>query len=129
MIELVNIQPDDMVADLGAGDGRLSIAFGQAGAVTHGYELDPDWVKCAQDNIKNAKVDTLVSIHQKDFWNVDLKPYQIICIYPMPDIMDALEKKLQKEVSSGTRILLNYYRFANWAEITQKNNIYLYQKD
>src|SRR5581483_6197749 len=54
MIELAEIQPGEKAADLGCGDGRISIALAQAGAITTAYELDDKLIDIAKQNIQNV---------------------------------------------------------------------------
>lgn len=128
MIELAQIQSGSKAADLGSGDGRIVIALAQAGAIATGYELDEKLVELSRENIHNAILATPPTILQKDFWDEDLGKYDIITVYPMPDIMQAMEKKLQKELRPGARVLLNYYPFPNWEKAAEKDHIFLYRK-
>lgn len=126
MIELANIKPGEKAADLGSGDGRIVVALAQNGAIATGYELDEKLINNSLENIKRAGVNA--TILKKDFWEEDLSVYDIICVYPMPDIMEGLEEKLQKELRPGSRVLLNYYPFPNWKETMKKDYVYLYTK-
>ena len=126
MIELADIKPGEKAVDLGSGDGRIVVKLAQAGAIATGFELDEKLVKLSENNLKMANAKA--TILKKDFWHEDLSKYTIICVYPMPDIMHMLEGKLFKELRSGSRVLLNYYPFPTWEEITKKDNIYLYRR-
>jgi len=128
MVELANVKENDFVADLGAGDGRITIAFAKTGA-THvdAYEIDSDLRKLAEENIKKENLTNAI-IRDKDFWQENLSQYTIICCYPMPTIMGRLERKLQEELRPGTRVLLNYFPFLHWKEKMMKDNIFLYIK-
>ena len=128
MVELANVKENDFVADLGAGDGRITIAFAKTG-VTHvdAYEIDSDLRKLAEENIKKENLTNAI-IRDKDFWQENLSQYTIICCYPMPTIMGRLERKLQEELRPGTRVLLNYFPFLHWKEKMMKDNIFLYIK-
>lgn len=155
MIDLAEIRPNEKAADLGSGDGRIVIALAQAGAQAVGYELDPKLVRLSEENIQNVilgtsetrtpesiqqlqskqnTIDTAQArrtiplILEKDFWQEDLSVYDIITIYPMPDIMEDLEKKLQNELKKGARVLLNYYTLPSWKFNKTKDHIYLYKK-
>lgn len=125
MVELSQIKPGEKVADLGSGDGRIVIAFAQAGAEAYGYELRPVFKQLSEENIHKAGVQA--TIYQKDFWEEDLSSYDVVTVYPMPDIMDALEKKLLHELKPESRVLLNYYFFPTWKEEKKKDAIYLYR--
>ncbi|HEX8965902.1 MAG TPA: methyltransferase domain-containing protein [Patescibacteria group bacterium] len=128
MIELSQVKPGEKVADLGSGDGRIVIAMAQKGAQAFGYELNSELIKKSENEINKLHLENNAHIIQKDFWHEDLSIYSIITVYPMPDIMLNLEQKLLKELNIGTRVLLNYYPFPTWKEVTKKDNIYLYIK-
>lgn len=126
MVQLSEVTQIDRVADLGTGDGRIAIAFAKEGAWVDAYELDTQLIQKAKSFIKKEKLDDHIKMIEKDFWKSDLSSYDIICIYPMPDVMEQLEDKFLKELKKGTRILLHYYPFSNWKYEKTKDNIYLY---
>jgi|SRR5579872_6076611 len=127
MVELADIKPNDKLADLGSGDGRIVIAFAKRGIETHGYEIDQELEKLSENNITKQNIKNAF-IHKKNFWQEDLSSYDIICSYPMPSIMGRLERKLQEELKPGARVLLNYFPFKHWKLEKTKDNIYLYIK-
>ncbi len=126
MIELSQVNKNDRVADLGSGDGRISIAFGQKGAQVTGFELDDGFIEKSEKLIDSLSLENNITIQKKNFWNVNLNSFDIVCIYPMPDIMDLLEIKLLTELKPKIKVLTNYYKFPNWKYKKMKNNIYLY---
>lgn len=129
MIELARPKTGDKMADLGSGDGRILIAFAKVGVEAHGYELDSQLIEKSQNEIQKENVSINAFVHPEDFWDVDLSSFDIVTIYPMPDIMGILEEKLRKELHPATRVLLNYYSFSTKIPKAIKNNIYLYQFD
>lgn len=129
MIELARVQPKELAADLGSGDGRILIALAKSGAIAHGYEIDIRLIMESERIIKENDLQHLISIHNKNFWEEDLSDYDIITVYPMPDVMKILEEKLLEELMPGARVLLNYYPFKTWQPETVKDNIYLYIKE
>ena len=129
MIDLAMPKTGDKMADLGSGDGRILVAFGKRGIESHGYELDSQLIEKSQNEIEKENINDRVFVHKEDFWEIDLSPFDIITIYPMPDIMGILEEKLRKELHPTTRVLLNYYSFSTKIPKAIKNNIYLYQFD
>ena len=128
MVNLAEVKPDDTLADLGSGDGRILLAFASIGIQAHGFELDDALIKLSEENIFKANMNAKASVYKKDFWQVDLSGYSIITIYPMPDILVSLEKKLLDELSPGSRVLVNYYPLPTWKQELHKDNIYLYRK-
>ncbi len=129
MIELARPKTGDKMADLGSGDGRILIAFAKVGVEARGYELDPQLIEKSQNEIEKENLNDRVFVQIEDFWDVDLSSFDIITIYPMPDIIGILEEKLRKELHPTTRVLLNYYSFSTKIPKAIKNNIYLYQFD
>jgi len=126
MVELSQVEKHSLVADLGSGDGRISIAFGGKGAQVTGFELNDGFIEKSEKLIDSLSLENNITIQKKNFWNVNLNSFDIICIYPMPDIMDLLEIKLLNELRPKTKVITNYYKFPNWKHKEEKNNIYLY---
>lgn len=127
MIDLAHITPGQRAADLGAGDGRIVIALARAGAVVTGYETDEVRASLAEKNSKQTQLtEEQARIIRKDFWQEDLSGFDVITVYPMPDILQALETKLLQELQSGSRVLLNYYQFPHWQPETTKEHVTLY---
>lgn len=127
MVELSGVKKGELVADLGSGDGRIAIEFAKKGAKVTAFEINHSLIDESLENIKKEKVSDNINVLQENFWNADLSLYDIICIYPMPDIMEELEKKLEKELRPGTRILTNYYMFPNWKYLKTLDKVYLYK--
>lgn len=113
------------VADLGSGDGRIVTEFARAGARATGYEIDEELYRQSQESLVKERLEN-VRILQKDFWGEDLSIYNIVTVYPMPDVMEELEKKLFSQMLPGAKILLNYYPFLDRTYTKVKENVYLY---
>lgn len=128
VIELAQVKPGEKVVDLGSGDGRLVIAFAQAGAEAHGYEINPMLVFRSRKLIKKAKLEGRAFIHWGSFWNADLSPYRLVVIYGMSHIMGRLERKLLRELSSGSRVVSIYFKFSSWPSVENRGSINLYKK-
>lgn len=128
MIELADIKPGEKAVDLGSGDGRLVIALAKAGARAYGYEINPWLVRSARKNIGKEKVGDRAIIHRKNFWQEDLSDFDIITVYGLNHVMRRLEKKLQKELKPGARVISNSFQFPSWPHSKKEDNIYLYTK-
>ena len=127
MIKLAKLRPGKLVADLGAGDGRISLAFAEAGAIAHGYEINPWLVFKGERALRQAHLTRQAQIFRKSYWDVDLSDYEVITVYGITYIMAALEKKLLKELKPGTLVLSNYFKFPNWKIQKTVNGIHVYQ--
>lgn len=128
MIGLAGIRPGMRMADLGAGDGRIVIAFARAGAEAHGFEVNPFLVWSARRAIKTAGLEKKAFMHRKSFWKVNFAPFDVLTLYGITYIMKELEDKMHRELAPGSRVLSNYFTFPGW-KVTEKNDrVCLYMK-
>lgn len=105
MLEVAKVTKDDVVYDLGCGDGRIVVsAAKKLGAHGLGFDLDPERVKEANENVKGANVGSLVSIKQENVFNVDLSPATVVTLYLLPEINVKLIPQLEK-MRPGSRIV------------------------
>jgi len=114
-------------ADIGAGDGRLVIALAEAGAEAHGYEINPLLVWLAKRNIAKAGLTGKAFVHWQSYWDEDLSKFDIVTVYGTPKILERLEKKLARELGTGTRIISNIYTFPTWSPSKTDDKVYLYE--
>lgn len=127
MIELADIKPGDIAADLGSGDGRLVIALAEAGAEAHGYEINPFLVWLAKRNIRRAGFESRAFIHFKSFWRKDFSEFDIITVYGISHIMRKLEVKLNRELNVQAKVISNCFIFPTWPHSKKDGGIYLYK--
>lgn len=105
MLELAKITKNDVVYDLGCGDGRIVVtAAKKFGCKGTGYDLDDDRVAETKANIKKAKVEALVDIKQEDIFTVDLSKASVITLYLLPEMNVKLIPQLDK-LKPGSRIV------------------------
>ncbi len=129
IVRLAEIKSGEKAVDLGSGDGRIVIALAHAGAEAHGYEINPFLVWRSRAAIKRVGLENRARIHWRSFWGVNLAPYSVVVVYGIPYIMRALEKKLLREVQTGSRVVSNIYEFPSWVEsVKHKGGVYLYFK-
>jgi SAM-dependent methyltransferase len=105
MLGVAKITKHDVVYDLGCGDGRLVIAAAKKfGAKGVGFDLDPVRVAEARANVEKAGVGHLVTIEQKNIFDVDLSPASVVTLYLLPSINVKLIPQLDK-LAPGSRII------------------------
>lgn len=105
MLEVAKVKKDDVVYDLGCGDGRIVVsAAKKIGARGFGFDLDPKRVAEANENVKGAEVGSLVSIKQGNVFDVDLSPATVVTLYLLPEINVKLIPQLEK-MRPGSRIV------------------------
>jgi SAM-dependent methyltransferase len=113
MLELARIKKDDVVYDLGCGDGRIVVtAAKRYGARAVGFDIDPERVAEARLNVKKNKVEHLVSIEQKDIFTLDLTPASVVTLYLLPKLNDRLVPQLEK-LAPGSRVVSHNYDFTD----------------
>lgn len=115
MLELAKITKNDVVYDLGSGDGRIVItAAKKYGSRGVGYDIDPDRIKEANDNARTAGVTDRVRFVQGDLFEADLSEATVVTLYLLPEINLKLRPKLLKELKPGTRIVSHNYGLGDW---------------
>ena len=115
MLRLADVQPSDLVVDLGSGDGRIPITAAVAfGARGYGVDIDPKLVAEANENARNAGVADRVRFEQKDVFDTDLGEASVVTLYLLTGLVNRLEPKLMKELRPGTRIVAHDFGFSDW---------------
>ena len=105
MLELANLQPDQMLYDLGSGDGRIVIAAGlQFGARAIGFELDDALVALSRANVDAAGIGKLVRIDQADIFTLDLAEADVVTIY-LSEAMNAQLLPQLRDMKPGALII------------------------
>jgi SAM-dependent methyltransferase len=105
MLEVATVTRDDVVYDLGCGDGRVVVtAAKRYGARGVGVEIHPQRVMEARQNARNAGVEHLVRIEQGDIFEVDLSGATVIAVYLFPELNTRLIPQLRR-LKAGARII------------------------
>ena len=115
MLRLAGAGPDDLVVDLGSGDGRVVIAAARDfGARGLGIELDPKLVAESEANARQAGVAERVAFRQGDVLVADYRAATVVTLYLLPNLVDKLKPRLLAELKPGTRIVAHDYGFSDW---------------
>lgn len=105
MLELVKLKKGDVIYDLGCGDGRIVVtAAKKYGVKAYGFDVDPKRVAEARKNVKKNKVEHLVTIEQRDIFELDLSPANVVTMYLLPELNRRLIPQL-RELKPGSRIV------------------------
>lgn len=105
MLELAEVKAGDVVYDLGCGDGRIVVtAAKKYGVKAIGFDIDPQRVKEARENVRAAGVEHLVRIEQKDIFKLDLREASVVTLYLLPSLNVRLMPQL-KRLKPGSRIV------------------------
>lgn len=117
MLRLANVGPDDVVYDLGCGDGRvLTIAltkFGVRKAV--GVEIREDLVKLARLRIRELGLDYRASVIHGDLFGINVSEATVVTLFLLTSVNSMLRPKLESELKSGSRVVSHEFEIPGWA--------------
>jgi SAM-dependent methyltransferase len=130
MLRLANVQPKDVVYDLGSGDGRIVIAAARDwGARGVGIEIDPKLVAESRERAAREGVADRVSFRQDDVLKAQMGDATVVTMYLLTSLVNRLEPKLFSELKPGTRIIAHDYPFGDWKpdrQVKVSKTFYLY---
>jgi SAM-dependent methyltransferase len=115
MLELAGVGPNDVVYDLGSGDGRIVIAAAkQFGARGVGVEIDPALVSEARAAAKAAGVAERAQFIEQDLFAASIADATVVMLYLWPEVNLKLRPKLFSELKPGTRVVSHSHDMGDW---------------
>ena len=118
MLRLAEIGKDDVIYDLGSGDGRIVLAAARLyGARGIGFELDPDLVRRSTESARRAGIAHLVEFRQQDVLTVDLSPATVVTIYLSRDANLKLRPALRSQLRPGSRVVSHDFDMGDWPPV------------
>lgn len=115
MLDMVKVSEDDIVYDLGCGDGRIVImAAVKYGARGVGIDLDPQRIEESQANAKAAGVHKLVRFMQEDVTKSDISEATVVTLYLLTESNELLRPLLDEQLTKGARVVSHNYRIPGW---------------
>ena len=116
MLKVARVGKDDVLYDLGSGDGRIPIAAAQQYGITRGIGIDinPVRIKEANENLAKAGVGDRVRFINADLFETDLSEATVVTLYLLPRLNLKLLPKLLKELKPGTRIVSHSFDMGDW---------------
>ncbi|MCU0549445.1 MAG: class I SAM-dependent methyltransferase [Leptolyngbya sp. Prado105] len=116
MLQIANVSSNDVVYDLGSGDGRIPITavrqYKAQRAV--GVDINPQQVREANQNAQQANVTDRVEFRQQDLFETDLRNASVVTLYLLPEVNLKLRPKLLRELRPGTRIVSHAFDMGDW---------------
>lgn len=134
-LRLAHITENDVVYDLGSGDGRVPIyAALHYNVHSIGIEIDQLRVLYSKWQVFLLRLGDKVTFLRDNFFHVDLSPATVVIMYLLQETNEALVEKLTKELKPGTRIVSAAFYFPGWQPIavdedhpTPWGPLYLYE--
>jgi precorrin-6B methylase 2 len=134
MLDLAKITPEDLLIDLGSGDGRTVITAAKRGTPALGIEYNPDMVGLSRQNAEKEGVSDKAQFTEADLFEFDFSKATVITMFLLPDINMRLRPQLL-DLKPGTRIVSNTFSMQDWQfddtakisdELTRWNTAYLW---
>ena len=115
MLRLAGVGVDDVVYDLGSGDGRVVIAAAREfGARGVGVEIDPTLVAESNARARRAGVSDRVTFFLQDLFQADLGGATVVTLYLSVELNRRLRPKLLRELRPGSRIVSHDFDMGDW---------------
>jgi SAM-dependent methyltransferase len=115
MVTLAGVTRDDVVYDLGCGDGRIVIAAAKEfGARGVGVDLDLQRIREAQANAARAGVADRVTFRVEDVFDTAIQSATVVTLFLSPELNARLRPKLTSQLRPGTRIVSHRYGIGDW---------------
>ncbi|MFX0209026.1 MAG: hypothetical protein ACFFDT_23785 [Candidatus Hodarchaeota archaeon] len=124
------LKPDELLYDLGSGDGRILImAAREFGAKCVGYELNFFRWKLSNWRIKRMGLSSQIKVIRSSFFEADLSHADVVFMYLLPSINEKLRPKLTKELNKGARVVTFSFVMKGWKahKFDDELKIYLYK--
>jgi precorrin-6B methylase 2 len=122
MMELAKVTANDVVYDLGSGDGRTVITAAKRGATAMGIEYNPDMVELSKKNAAKEGVTNKATFVKADLFETDFSKATVITMFLLPDINLRLRPKIL-DMKPGTRIVSNTFDMGDWTPDEIANSV------
>jgi hypothetical protein len=113
MLDMAQVTPQDIVMDLGSGDGRNIIAAAKRGARAIGVEYNPEMVALSRRLAKEAGVSDKATFIEGDMFEADVSKATVLALFLLPTNLDKLAPKFLA-LKPGTRIVNNTFSVTGW---------------
>ena len=115
MLRMVNVGPDDVLYDLGCGDGRIVVtAAKEYGATGVGIDIDPARIEESHKTARDAGVEDKVTFRQENLFTADFSPATVVTLYLLSRVNLQLRPLLFAQLKPGTRLVSHNYHMADW---------------
>jgi ubiquinone/menaquinone biosynthesis C-methylase UbiE len=115
MLRMAEVGPDDVLYDLGSGDGRIVVTAAKKwGTRGVGVDIDPERIRESLENARRSQVTERVKFIEGDLFDVDISEATVVTLYLLPAINIRLRPKLFEELRPGTRVVSHDFDMGEW---------------
>ena len=132
MLALAKVTKNDVIYDLGSGDGRIPVTAAQRfGTRGFGIDINPERIKEANANAQKAGVTNRVKFLNQDLFTTDISQATVVTLYLLPQLNVKLRPQLFKQLKPGTRIVSHDFDMGEWkpertVQTNEGSTIYLW---
>jgi SAM-dependent methyltransferase len=130
MLSMAEVRPEEVVYDLGCGDGRVLVAAARGfGARAVGIELDISRFLWSLAVIAALGLWHRVRVVRGDLFRQDLREADVVVTYLLQATNDRLQAKLLRELRPGARVISNTFTFSGMPLVRcdEEYRLYLYK--
>lgn len=115
MLEIAETGPEDIVYDLGSGDGRVPILAAQEfGCRAVGIECDPKLFRQSMESRSELKLEDRVRFINQNFFEADLRPATVVTLYLLTAVNGLLQARVASHLRAGSRVVALDYGMPGW---------------
>jgi SAM-dependent methyltransferase len=115
MLEMASVGKEDVLYDLGCGDGRIVItAAKELGCRGVGIDIDPQRIKESRENAANEGVEDRVEFRLMDLFEADIHPASVVTLYLLSSVNLRLRPTLLRDLKPGTRVVSHDFDMDSW---------------
>lgn len=114
MLDTAGVGPNDIVYDLGCGDGRIVVAAAKRGARAVGIDIDPQRIVEAKQRAADEGVTDKVTFLEQDLFQSDIREATVVTLYLLPSLNVKLRPMLMEQLRPGTRIVSHDFDMGDW---------------
>ena len=132
MLALAKVTKDDVIYDLGSGDGRIPITAAQKfGTKGVGIDINPERIQEANANAQKAGVTDRVKFLNQDLFSSNFSEATVVTLYLLPELNVKLRPQLFKQLKPGTRVVSHDFDMGDWkpdqvVQTQDGSNVYLW---
>ncbi len=119
VFEALDLKENDVLYDLGCGDGRIIIEAAKKYPIKKaiGVEMREELIKDIMNKIREEKIEERVQVVQGDFFKVPISDATVVYMYLLTSVNEALKPKLKQELKPGTRVVTLDFQISGWKPV------------